>query len=339
MRAIIVLFALRIAAGQAFDAASIHRDDPSVPPKFRMSAHGGPGSEDPKRFTCRGCPLALLIAKAYDVEISQVEGPDWMWGDLFEVAAIVPDHTSIDQFHSMLQSLLVERFKLKSRRETREVTGYDLTRGPDVEKLKEAGPPTPPEFLDGPPRVPSLDSDGFPKLAPGQLAGVIQGRSRFHLEYAPPEFANWLTIRLQKQVIDRTGLTARFDITLSFFEQYPGQPAPDVPLPTLVDAVNKSWPEASREKSSGRLHHNRFRPADSHRKLTRQRRGAATPGCRRSLGRRFSGKDYFTPLATRGARNSSPVFHVGRRNAFATFTPIVIPNRANCSMPEKSQSS
>jgi uncharacterized protein (TIGR03435 family) len=243
MRPIVLLFALRIAAGQAFEVASIHRDDPATPPKFRMSAHGGPGSEDPKRFTCRGCPLALLIARAYDVHISQVDGPDWIWGDLFEVAAIVPDNASIDQFNAMLQSLLIERFKLKTRCETRETAGYELTAAPDAsKKLKEAGPHIPPpELPDGPMPAPRLGPDGFPVLLPGQGGGVIQGRSRFHLEYTAAELANWLTIRLQKPVIDRTGLMARYDITVSFFELWPGQTErPDVPLPSLEDAVNKT---------------------------------------------------------------------------------------------------
>ncbi len=165
-----------------------------------------------------------------------------MWSDLYEIAALVPDNTSIDQFHRMLQSLVTERFKLKSRRETRETAGYELTRGADVAKLKEAGPPIPPPDLpDGSPRMPSLDSDGFPKLLPGMGGAVLLGRSRFHLEYDPAEFASWLTIRLQKPVVDRTNLTGRFDITLSFFEQYPGRAErPDVPLPSLEDAVNKT---------------------------------------------------------------------------------------------------
>ena len=50
-------------------------------------------------------------------------------------------------------------------------------------------------------------------------------------------------------------------------------------------------------------------------------------------------EDYFTPLDTLAGRNSSPAFHVGSFGAFATFTPIRNPNRAYCSMPEKSQSS
>ena len=243
MRTIVaVLFMLGFAYGQTFEVASIHRDDPNVPPKFRMSAHGGPGTEDPKRFTCRGCPLSLLIAKAYGIEISQVDGPDWIWGDLFEVTAIVPDNSSIDQFHTMLQSLLAERFKLKSRRETRETAGYELTAGPDIAKLKEAPPPSEPPVLPHGPRraLPVLDSDGFPKLPPGPGGAVLQGRSRFHLEYTPAELASWLTLRLQKPVIDRTGMTARYDVTLGFFEQFRGLPPPDVPLPTLVDAVNKT---------------------------------------------------------------------------------------------------
>jgi len=48
---------------------------------------------------------------------------------------------------------------------------------------------------------------------------------------------------------------------------------------------------------------------------------------------------YCTPLATRAGRNSSPARQVGSFGAFATLTPIMNPNRAYCSIPEKSQSS
>ena len=46
-----------------------------------------------------------------------------------------------------------------------------------------------------------------------------------------------------------------------------------------------------------------------------------------------------TPLFCRAGRNSSPARHVGSFGRFATFTPISIPRRAYCSIPEKSQSS
>src|SRR5580658_1971469 len=123
--ATIVLWASAIAAGQelgpSFEVATVKRPDPSAPVRARMSAHGGPGTDQPTHFECRGCPLALLIAKAYDRDLYQVSGPDWLMGDLFEVNAKVPENTSTQEFQRMLQALLAERFRLKVRSETRDV--------------------------------------------------------------------------------------------------------------------------------------------------------------------------------------------------------------------------
>ena len=65
-----ILVAVVLCLGQqspTFEVASIKRLDPSAPIRARMSTRGGPGTMDPTRFECRGCPLSLLIAKAYDV--------------------------------------------------------------------------------------------------------------------------------------------------------------------------------------------------------------------------------------------------------------------------------
>jgi uncharacterized protein (TIGR03435 family) len=202
-----------------------------------MSTQGGPGTSDPTRFTCRGCPLALLIAKASDVDLYQVAGPDWLLEDLYEVAAVIPEKTSIAQFQQMLQSLLADRFGLKTQKENREVSGYELSAGPKISKLTVATAPhiDPPD--DRPPLKDRLDAHGFPTLVPGETIAMMLGRNRRHTQETMREFIAWLTLWLGKPVVDRTALTGRYDITLSFVMESAAQ---DIPGPTLVDAVRET---------------------------------------------------------------------------------------------------
>jgi len=62
----------------------------------------------------------------------------------FEIVAIMPPETTKDQFHVMLQNLLVERFKLTMHRETKELPMYALVvakGGPKMTESKEVPPP------------------------------------------------------------------------------------------------------------------------------------------------------------------------------------------------------
>jgi uncharacterized protein (TIGR03435 family) len=244
--AAITLLTIATAAGQqpgsSLEVATVKRPDPLAPVHARMSARGGPGTDQPTHFECRGCPLALLIAKAYDRDLYQVSGSDWLMGDLFEVNAKVPENTSIQEFRRMLQALLAERFRLKVRSETRDVAGYELSVGARGSKLKDAGPPV------APPEAPvsaltRLDSNGFPVLLRGEYMAAALGHYRRHTQETIGELVKWLTIWLRKPVVDRTGLTGRYDITLSFvMSSSPRVPPdePDVPGPTLVDAVRET---------------------------------------------------------------------------------------------------
>jgi uncharacterized protein (TIGR03435 family) len=208
-----------------------------------MSSHGGPGTTQPTRFECRGCPLALLIAKAYDRDLYQVSGPDWLLEDLFEVTALVPENASIQQFQRMLQSLLADRFLLKVRSETRDSSGYELSPGPRGSKLREAGPPVdPPDGTRSSP-LSRLDPNGFPILLRGETMAAAYDHYRRHTQETMAELIKWLTVWLGKPVVDHTGLLGRYDITLAFVMPRPAQgrtDGTDVPGPTLVDAVRET---------------------------------------------------------------------------------------------------
>lgn len=243
---LILATAIGAAAGQddvpAFEVATVKRSALPQPGRYqaRFPARGGPGTTRPTHFECRGCPLALLLAKAYDLDLYQVSGPDWVQGNLFEVDANVPDKTTVDQFHRMLQTLLSERFRLKFRREARESAGYELSLGSGgVRLLHEAGSPVDPPEMNSAPQM-KTDPQGFPILLPGMTIAMSNGRYRRHTQEAIGDLTKFLALQLGKPVIDRTGLNGRYDITLSFImpRVRPGKTdEPEIPGPSLIDAI------------------------------------------------------------------------------------------------------
>jgi len=66
---------------------------------------------------------------AYNITVRQISGQDPLLSERFDIAAKAERAVSRDQMLRMLQTLLVERFKLVVHRETREVPVYSLVAG------------------------------------------------------------------------------------------------------------------------------------------------------------------------------------------------------------------
>jgi len=127
-----------------FDAASIKRNsstDTSFPlggchgtdtkeiPTGGLAAFVGvnfPGPSGLGRCNFNNTPLKDLIAIAYGLEITKrderiLSGPDWILSDKYRIDAIAPNPASATEgeLKLMLQSMLVNRFKLQIHKETR----------------------------------------------------------------------------------------------------------------------------------------------------------------------------------------------------------------------------
>ena len=99
-----------------FEVASVKPAGPFVPgPQNDM--RGGPGTEDPSRFTWPYTNLGGLLMQAYGVTVDQISGPAWLnspagGATMYAVDATIPPNTTKDQFRLMLQNLLAERFQI-----------------------------------------------------------------------------------------------------------------------------------------------------------------------------------------------------------------------------------
>jgi uncharacterized protein (TIGR03435 family) len=185
--------ALTLAAQQpaklAFEVASVKR-----------GAEGGPPGDIPRNmddspghFAMRNVPLRFAIEWAYDLKDYQIAGPEWIKGEeRYEIIANAPGPAGNDQMRRMLQTLLAERFGMKSHFEKRELSVYALLPGKGEPKLKKADPATPPSLGGGPEGAPGLQFHNFPL-----------SRLTF-----------LLTRRMDRPALDMTGLQGNFDYTV-----------------------------------------------------------------------------------------------------------------------------
>lgn len=137
-----------------------------------------------------------LITYAYSTNPAEVvNGPDWL-DTKYDIVG-QPDgegQPSQQQWHIMMQKLLAARFKLSFHREKREVAVYALVVTKNGAKLAA--------------------SPGDPK-GPPNLA--MPGRGRFRGRNATmAEFAGELQAVLDRPVVDRTGISGRYDVALNW---------------------------------------------------------------------------------------------------------------------------
>ena len=224
-----------------FEAASVKSMAPTGG-RVRTSMRGGPGTSDTGRIVFTNVTLMSVLLRAYDVKPYQARGPDWLSSERYEITATIPPDTTKEQFNLMLQRLLADRFHLALHHETKELQGYELVRGKTGTKLRpsaEVGPDVQPT------EAPKTDANGFPQLsAPGlvMMEGV-QGTTVVSFLTARAQPLSALVEILSKEfrlpVTDGTGLTGKFDFTLEFAPQAPGELAPETTdsAPNLVTAL------------------------------------------------------------------------------------------------------
>jgi uncharacterized protein (TIGR03435 family) len=212
-----------------FDAASVKPAQPIQPgARVMLGKQGGPGTQDPGHVTFHSSTLMDLIRLAYDVKDYQVTGPSWLTSERYEVEAKLPASATKEQFALMLQSLLAERFHLTLHHESKEFQGYELVVGKGGSKLKETSaedaaadpnaPPPPPQS--GPPK---LDANGFIPLDRAGMVMMMRMNEKGALAArmtarAQPvaQVVDALSNELKRPVVDKTGLTGKYDFTLGY---------------------------------------------------------------------------------------------------------------------------
>src|SRR6185369_8222603 len=201
-----------------------------------VGCDGGPGTADPGTLTCANTSLLMLVTKAFNISPLVLQAPDWMATPRFDIVARVPQGTTKAKFLEMLQSLLMDRFKLAVHREEKEVSKYDLVVAKTGLKIRPSGELPPPDpDSDPPPRSHppmKLDSEGFPELSRPGMIGV-NGRIRLYDPKMTMEFlATTLSNQLGKPVTDSTGLEGPYEIRLYWVDDTLRSGGPSSGLPS-----------------------------------------------------------------------------------------------------------
>jgi len=221
-----------IRKSPVFDVASIRRNA------------SGTESCDPEHLFVTGdafrmtrCPLIVALFMAYvpadgafmgfSTDGRVVGAPGWMKSELYDIDARVDEADSPawqdpakqkEMMHAMLQSLLRERCKLVVHREMPEKPVYVLVLGKGGPKFHEAKSVEPAAILKEHPEVGAVPGGG------GMFSLGANGSVHF---YATPisSLAVVLSNKAGQVVLDKTGLTGRYDIDLEMSQ--PGQQGPD----------------------------------------------------------------------------------------------------------------
>lgn len=159
-------------------------------------------------------PLRLLMQNAYGLFPFQiVGGPDWIKSDRYEIDAKAEGNPSKDQLLVMLQTLLEDRFQLKTHRETKEMAVYTLVPakgGPKLPAAKEGSCVTP--VPGGPPLPPGLVPEcGRIRIMMEASGARLQGG-----QVPLTELVGILATVMGRPVIDKTGFTGTFDLQMDF---------------------------------------------------------------------------------------------------------------------------
>jgi uncharacterized protein (TIGR03435 family) len=154
------------------------------------------------QFVARNYTLKYMVAAAYSVTPRTISGgPSWIDSDPYDILAATPGEVrpSLDDQMLMLRTLLADRFQLVFHTEQKEFSIYALTAAKNGVKLKESAAP--------PDEQPMLINRVFP-------GDFIQLPAR---NATMAQFASMLQRAvLDRPVVDKTGLTGRYDFDLEW---------------------------------------------------------------------------------------------------------------------------
>jgi uncharacterized protein (TIGR03435 family) len=201
------------AFGQEFEVVSV-KPNKSMSGSSHSNSNGG-------RFTGINLSLANLLGEAYGVRDYQLEGPDWIRSEKFDISAKFPEDFPKERerydaaLSVMMQKMLADRFKVSLHREQKPFTVYGLEVAKNGIRFKE---------------VPDSGNHNSSSNN-GHYTGTC---------ISMDTFASFLARRAELPVVDRTGLKGFFDLKLDITPPapQPGEP-PDPPGATISIALQE----------------------------------------------------------------------------------------------------
>ena len=188
----------------------------TAPPRFEVAsvkpapadAKGSSWNVRPGGLIVNNMTLKEIIQVAYGLQEYQCSTPGWLQEARYNIVA-KPEAGATDgnQLTAMLRTLLAERFKLAIHRETKLVPGYALVVAKGGLKAKFS------------------DSEG---------SSMKEGSTRFTgTGVNMSQLITWAARLLRQPVVDETGLTGKYNVTLDYANPQlavePGDPPSTLP--------------------------------------------------------------------------------------------------------------
>jgi uncharacterized protein (TIGR03435 family) len=199
---LLVVALFQLAVAQTFEVAAIHAS------QFQSADGEGNGRESVEmssnRLTMRNVTLRSCLSWAYNVQDFQITGN--LGTDRYDITAKAAAPSTIPMLRAMLGTLLIDRFKLTFHRDTKPLGSFTLV-------VAKGGPKL---------RMSRDDAPGV--LRPSNGAMVAQHATM-------SEFVSTLAGPLRTPVLDKTGLTGRYDFTVdlsSYFADTKAGEQPDI---------------------------------------------------------------------------------------------------------------
>jgi bla regulator protein blaR1 len=233
-----------------FEVVSIKPSDPFAVPRMSLS---------PGRYNVAGVSVLGIISDAFRVPPNRITGlPDWGSKERYTVVAKAPEgtpSTDANALFIMLANLLKDRFRLAAHTETREMPVYNLV---FARNDKRFGPAFKESSAECRATLAARDEEvrrgaraagrllqnecESVRINPGGTA--ILGGVRSDM------FARILTPYVGRPLIDKTGLTSYYNVTLKWTPEVrsaslappglpPGMPPLDPDAPNLFTAVQE----------------------------------------------------------------------------------------------------
>jgi uncharacterized protein (TIGR03435 family) len=194
MRLLLTVFCVSLATAQSFEVAAI-KPHAGVAGFIGLDVTG-------TAINIQAMSLIDLVTYAYNLRSYQVEGGDkWTGEDRYDISARAPGDAkpSKEQIQAMLRALLKDRFSMATHPSSKEIPVYALTMAKNGLHLK-------------------TNED----LAAQQMMVLRDGVARYSAAPATM-LANSFPFRLERPIIDRTGLTGKYDFELKL------KPSPEGP--------------------------------------------------------------------------------------------------------------
>jgi bla regulator protein BlaR1 len=229
------------AAGgrMAFEVSSVKRNTAALdtsPPSSNVTLiqQGAHDNFTPAGglFSVRNTPLIFYLVFAYKLTAYQQQSassqlPKWAIADRFDIQARAAGNPSEDQLRLMMQTMLADRFKLAIHFEDRQLPAYAFV----LSRAGKLGPQLQRHSDDPPCAAPSAKVPGgasSPAIC-DRFIGEMQPSGQLHMSARDETMANIADFslvmgKLDRPVLDQTGLSGVFDFSIDFTPVLNGPP-------------------------------------------------------------------------------------------------------------------